>query len=286
MDLSFVLIPSVAFVIGLVCSQAGISGAFLLLPFQMSVLGFVSPSANATNFLYNVIAIPAGVYRYWREGRMLWILAAVIVSGYIPGIYLGSLTRTIYLLDPKVFKLFVGAVLLYIGGRLLASSFRETESKKVDEMIGIHKIVKGEVRIDKIGFKSITFDFWGEKHSFNVFYVFLTALAIGVVGGAYGVGGGSLMAPLLVTFFRMPIHTIAGASLLGTFASSIIGVLSYTSLGYPPDLGIGFLLGAGGLSGIYAGARLQKYVPEKRIKIVLAVLVLFLSARYILQYWS
>jgi len=33
--------------------MAGISGAFLLLPFQMSVLGFSTPSVSATNFLYN-----------------------------------------------------------------------------------------------------------------------------------------------------------------------------------------------------------------------------------------
>jgi len=38
MDYSLLLIPLVAFITGFVCSQAGVSGAFLLLPFQVSVL--------------------------------------------------------------------------------------------------------------------------------------------------------------------------------------------------------------------------------------------------------
>jgi hypothetical protein len=41
--------------------MAGISGAFLILPFQMSVLGFVTPSVSATNFLYNVVGTPGGI---------------------------------------------------------------------------------------------------------------------------------------------------------------------------------------------------------------------------------
>jgi len=50
--------------------MGGISGAFLLLPFQMSFLNFTSPSVSSTNFVYNIVAIPSGVYRYIKEGRM------------------------------------------------------------------------------------------------------------------------------------------------------------------------------------------------------------------------
>ncbi|MFZ3047628.1 MAG: TSUP family transporter, partial [Desulfatirhabdiaceae bacterium] len=66
--------PLVAFAISFFTSMGGVSGAFLLLPFQMSFLGYVNPSVSATNQLYNIVAIPSGVYRYWREGRMVWPL--------------------------------------------------------------------------------------------------------------------------------------------------------------------------------------------------------------------
>jgi uncharacterized protein len=56
--------PMVAFSISFFTSMAGISGAFLIMPFQVSVLGFSSPSVSATNFLYNVVGTPGGILRY------------------------------------------------------------------------------------------------------------------------------------------------------------------------------------------------------------------------------
>ena len=105
--------PLVAFVISFFTSMAGISGAFLLLPFQMSALKFTSPAVSPTNMVYNIFAIPSGVYRYLREGRMLWPLTAIVVAGTAPGVIVGGFVRLSYLPDPKPFKVFVSAVLLY-----------------------------------------------------------------------------------------------------------------------------------------------------------------------------
>jgi len=107
--------PLVAFVISLFTSMGGVSGAFLLLPFQVSVLGFTSPSVSSTNQLFNIVAIPSGVYRYIREGRMVWPLTWIVIIGTLPGVLVGAFVRIKYLPDPKDFKLFVGLVLLYMA---------------------------------------------------------------------------------------------------------------------------------------------------------------------------
>ena len=112
--------PLVAFIISFFTSMVGISGAFLLLPFQMSILNYTAPSVSATNLVYNLVATPGGVYRYLREGRMVWPLVWVIVAGTLPGIVIGYYLRVMYLPDPRDFKLFAGLVLLYIGYRVLA----------------------------------------------------------------------------------------------------------------------------------------------------------------------
>ncbi len=70
----------VAFVISFFTSMGGVSGAFLLLPFQMSFLGYTSPSVSATNQLFNIVAIPSGVYRYWLECRMVWPLTWIVIA--------------------------------------------------------------------------------------------------------------------------------------------------------------------------------------------------------------
>jgi len=110
--------PLVAFAVSFFTSVGGVSGAFLLLPFQVSGLGYTSPSVSGTNQVFNVVAIPSGVYRYIKEGPMVWPLTWVVIIGTLPGVFIGAWVRVVYLPDPRNFKLFAGLVLLYIGVRL------------------------------------------------------------------------------------------------------------------------------------------------------------------------
>ncbi len=135
--------PLVAFIVSTITSMGGVSGAFLLLPFQVSCLHFTTPSVSSTNFVYNIVAIPSGVYRYLKEGRMAWPLTWVVIVGTLPGVFIGYYLRVLYLPDPRAFKLFVGCVLLYIGVRLLyemtARSQRgKKEMKALEEKFNQH----------------------------------------------------------------------------------------------------------------------------------------------------
>ena len=126
------LIPFiVAFVVSFFTSMGGVSGAFLLLPFQVSFLGYTAPSVSGTNQVFNIVAIPTGVYRYIREGRMLWPLTWAVIIGTLPGVFIGAWIRIKYLPDPKNFKFFVGMVLCYIGFRLFMDVIKNKGHKKV-----------------------------------------------------------------------------------------------------------------------------------------------------------
>ena len=70
-----------AFGIAVTATPAGISGAVLLLPFQVSVLGSPSPAVTPTNPLYNVVATPGALTR-----RIVGILVVAIgARTYGPG---------------------------------------------------------------------------------------------------------------------------------------------------------------------------------------------------------
>jgi len=277
--------PLVAFLIAVLTSTGGISGAFLLLPFQISVLGFTTPGVTATNFFYNVVGTPGGVYRYAREKRMLWHLAVSVIAGTLPGVLIGYYVRTRFFPDPKAFKLFVGIVLLYIGVRLVSGLLqkqpRQTVAHRKDFFIGP---VTGNV-------KTIRFDFNQNAVFFRPLAVFFLGIVVGVIGGIYGIGGSAILAPILITFFGLPVYTIAGALLAVNFVTSLAGVLLYCSIPFfngqtsPPDWHLGMLLGVGGLSGMYLGAKLQRYLPEKTIKLVLMTITLIVASKYILQYF-
>jgi len=300
--------PLVAFAISLFTSMGGVSGAFLLLPFQVSVLGFNSPAVSATNQVFNIVAIPSGVYRYIREGRMVWPLTWVVIIGTLPGVFIGAILRVQYLPNPRNFKVFAGFVLLYIGIRLMKDLLKKKEVGKngLSAEEQFQKLMKEyrksgdpnqeklpHVIVEKFSLTRIIYEFYGQRFDVNVMGIMALSFVVGIIGGVYGIGGGSIIAPFFVSFFHLPIYTVAGAALMGTFVTSVAGVVFYEIIApfYPntaiaPDWLLGFLFGIGGFAGMYCGARLQKFIPAKAIKWMLVFCILFPAIKYIWEFMS
>ena len=273
--------------------MGGVSGAVLILPFQMSVLGFTSPAVSPTNMVYNIIAIPGGVYRHWREGRMLWPLTAIVIAGSIPGVIAGGFIRLAYLPDPKPFKLFVGVVLLYIGVRMFWDFLK---------VPGNGNTLPAGTKATNDLWKAKTLDFSWHRYTFEfqdhvykcgTFGIFVLSLIVGTVGGVYGIGGGAIIAPFFIAIFGLPVHAIAGATLMGTFITSVVGVLFYefiaplyetSKMSVSPNWALGALFGLGGMIGIYLGARTQRFISAKWLKLMLGILLLGVAVRYIVGY--
>ena len=280
---NLIMPPLVALVVSFLSSLGGLSGAFLLLPYQMSVLGYTSPSVSATNFVYNIVAIPGGIYRFVREGRMLWPLAWLLVLGTMPGVFVGFLIRVHWLPDAARFKLFVGVVLLYISVKLIYETLRKKSQP------GNKEVKSGRVRLVHLSAWRMKFSFMDSDYEFGTLALMALSAVVGVIGGIYGIGGGAIIAPFLVAVLRLPVHAIAGATLFGTFMTSIVGVAFYSLMPSDfntlPDWKLGLLIGAGGFVGIYLGARAQKHVPQREIKILLGLLVLGVALKYIIGYF-
>jgi uncharacterized membrane protein YfcA len=241
---------------------------------------------TSTNFLFNVIGTPGGVYRYSRECRFVWPVATLIVAGIIPGVLIGYYLRITYLPNPKTFKFFVGCVLLLIAVKLLKESFHtKTRVTQAPESCNL----TDRVEEASIALKATCFKFKDASYSFATTQLLGLALVVGIIGGVYGIGGGSIIAPFLITFFGLPVYAIAGAVLLGTFVSSLAGITFYSFIPIngvvaAPDWLLGILFGTGGLVGMYLGARVQKYMPGRWIKLMLGGMVIIVASKYILQY--
>ncbi len=278
-DAWFWLPPLVGLVLAFFCSMVGISGAFLLLPFQMSVMGLSGPATSATNLLFNLFATPGGIWRYWRDGRLIWPLALMITLGSLPGIVVGFYIRTRWLPDASRFKLFVGAVLLYLAYRLLAGLFRRDErlDRTPQGGIGPWQFTGGQ----------LVFSFDGEQKKLSVAALLGLACFVGIIGGTYGIGGGALIAPFLIAVFGLPVHALAGAALTATFATSVFGVAVYALMPDPnggsvaPDWMLGSLFGVGGFVGMVLGSACQKWMPQKILQGALGLLLALLSLSYL-----
>jgi uncharacterized membrane protein YfcA len=250
-----------AYAVAVLATPAGISGAVLLLPFQVSVLGTPSPAVTPTNLLYNVVATPGALYRYWRQGQAGGRLALLLIAGTLPGVIAGSVIRVDLLPGPEVFDLVVAAVLLPLG--LWLALLRAARPPAPARPARPARQIPVPVLI-------------------------LGAAAVGCVGGIYGIGGGSILAPVLIGTGRPPSE-VAPAALASTFVTSVAGVVTFTILSVhqhgpvAPDWPTGIALGAGGLAGAYTGARLQSRLPDALIRRLVGILVIAIGARYL---WS
>ncbi|GAB6097585.1 sulfite exporter TauE/SafE family protein [Desulfatiferula olefinivorans] len=293
--------PLVALIISFFTSMGGVSGAFLLLPFQMSFLGYTHPSVSATNQVFNIVAIPSGVYRYWKEGRMVWPLTALVVIGTLPGVFIGAVIRVAWLPDARHFKVFAACVLFYIGIRMARDLFKKnqanTSEQRFQELVRNHGTNAGgeplpAVTAVQVSLKRLSYTFYGERSDVSMIGIASLSFIVGIVGGVYGIGGGSIIAPFFVSVFGLPVYTVAGAALMGTFVTSVAGVVFYQILApfYPemsvaPDWLLGFLFGLGGMAGMYLGARCQKFVPAKAIKWLLSAILFFTAVKYIVDFF-
>lgn len=303
-ETAFWIPPAVAFAISFFTSMGGVSGAFLLLPFQMSFLGYTHPSVSATNQVFNIVAIPSGVYRYWKEGRMVWPLTWVVVAGTLPGVFIGAYVRVVWLPSPGHFKLFAAAVLLYIGLKMILDLIKAKKGpngaaaseERFQDMVRAFRAGNRDgaeggslpaARITHVNMSRLGYTFYGEQFDVSFWGIFALSFIVGIVGGIYGIGGGSIIAPFFVTFFGLPVYTVAGAALMGTFVTSVAGVVFYQAIApfYPdvsvaPDWMLGALFGIGGMAGMYLGARCQKFVPAKAIKWMLSAIIVFTAVKY------
>jgi uncharacterized membrane protein YfcA len=255
-DWTVVVALAAAFTIAVLATPAGISGAVLLLPFQVSVLGTPSPAVTPTNLLYNVVATPGALYRYWRQGQTGGRLALVLITGTLPGVVAGSVIRVELLPGALAFDVIVGAVLLPLGA-WLALTRPPRPGEKAEPGWSVPQAA-----------------------------LMLLAAVVGCVGGIYGIGGGSILAPILVGTGRPP-KEVAPAALASTFVTSVAGVATFLILSVhhdgsvAPDWPTGIALGLGGLAGAYAGARIQGKLPDVLIRRVMGVLVVAIGARYL-----
>jgi uncharacterized membrane protein YfcA len=234
-------------VVAAVSTPAGVSGAVLLLPVQVSVLDVPSPAVTPTNLLYNVLATPGALVRYGRRGGAL---VRPLLAGTLPGVALGAVVRVEWLAGERALLAVAAGVLAPLGVFLLLRPARR------------HPRLLAPPALAGLAF------------------------AVGAVGGVYGVGGGSILAPILLVCGYSALR-VAPAALLSTFAASLVGLVVFLVLAATasadaaaPEWATGIPLGAGGIVGGYLGARAQPRIPERALRRLLGAVVLAVAIRY------
>jgi len=94
----------------------------------------------------------------------------------------------------------------------------------------------------------------------------------GIFSALFGVGGGTVIVPLLILWLGYGEREATGTSLAAIVLIALLGAAGHGAFGNV-DLGKGLLIAPPAVAGVIAGAALQQRVPERAVSAVFAVLL-------------
>ena len=225
-------------VLGLLISLLGGGGALFLFP--VLVFGFRQGTAAAagTSLISVLGAALIGLVGHWRGGRVNIRVALVFGSCSMAASVLGSQLH--HFVSDRATTFIFGVVLLVTATRMFSGSR-----------------LASTVPVGSINYKLLV----------------PLGLAVGVLSGFLGVGGGFLIVPGLIWGAHLAIHDAVGTSVAVIVLTTISGAFAHVAQG-SVNLGLAVAIGAGALVGAMLGVPLSTKIPPKRLRSSFATLVL------------
>ena len=98
------------------------------------------------------------------------------------------------------------------------------------------------------------------------------ATAAGAFSGLFGVGGGTIIVPLLILWLGFGEREATGTSLAAIVVIALLAAIGQGLYGNV-DLLEGLLVGVPAVAGVIAGTALQQRLPERAVSLIFAVLL-------------
>jgi uncharacterized membrane protein YfcA len=99
-------------------------------------------------------------------------------------------------------------------------------------------------------------------------------LTVGLLSGLFGVGGGFLIVPALVTFASMGLSRAVGTSLLVMSLVGLAGVAGHLLQGREVPWEVTLLFVAGSVPGLFIGSALTRQLPRPLLSKIFATMIL------------
>ena len=239
-----------AIVVGLVIGLAGGGGSILTVPIFVYVFGIAPLLATTYSlFVVGTTSLVGSINHLWKRRVDLRTTVAFALPSFV-SVYLSRRFLVPALPDP-LFR-FGDVVLAKNDAILFFFAFVMIMAARA--MIRNQRPEQGEVSVRR-------FDDGRPRYDLLA----LDGLAVGLLTGTIGAGGGFLIVPMLVLLAGLPIHRAVATSVLIIAVNSFVGLLGdlqHTTLDWS------FLLPFTGLSigGIFLGMYLARFVAPDQLK--------------------
>jgi len=268
--------------VGLIFSTVGAAGGILAGVGHISLFGI--PHANTVKLMNQVLILTStlvAVPSYWRQKRVIAVLALLLGVGSVAGALIGSTLSYRLLPDLKSYKPLFGIFTLVVALKILYDLFlsrQKDQVKRIEREIGARG--GSDLRTAGVGLRSIELTFLDRSYSFSPLSPVLAGFFVAVISSALGVGGGFLLVPFMVSVIGIPMFLVPGTSALSILITMVVSGGNYLKMGAQVDY---LLLSAevvGVLIGPLAGPHFSKLLRERKLRLLLGLLLLYIGLGY------
>ncbi len=108
------------------------------------------------------------------------------------------------------------------------------------------------------------------------------ATAAGAFSGLFGVGGGTVIVPLLIMWFGYTEHIATGTSLAAIVIVATLAAIAHGTYGNV-ELAEGFLVGVPAVAGVVAGTAVQQRLPGRAVSLLFAALLVIVAIELLVR---
>jgi uncharacterized membrane protein YfcA len=245
--------------VGFASGLLGVGGCFIMVPVQFWALKSigVDPTiairiAFGTNLLVVLPTALSGAMAHNKKGAVLWKAGVSFGLAGVVGAFIGAFIASH--LPGKVLTMAFGIAVIFGGLRMLTA-----KPPKIDE-----------------------------EPTGNLTAFILWGIPIGIVSGIIGIGGGVLIVPIMVFFFKFKMHQAVATSTALMMFTATGGALSYllNGLGVQglPPYSSGYLswyqwiiLAGVSIPWAVVGANTAHLLPAKQLKYVFIAVMFYMG---------
>jgi uncharacterized membrane protein YfcA len=271
-------------VIGYLSGLFGVGGGFMLTPLLNSLFAIPFDIAVGSGLCQMIGASTTAVLRYRRHGAVDFKLAAVMVGGAMTGVVAGARLvqalgalgtvpiagRAVPVLQLAMDVLFI-ALLAWIAVTIFTEEKRrqQTQAESTDTQRRLLAPGSGPGPYAALPASGLA--------GVSITGLAYLGLAVGLLTGMLGVGGGVVLIPLLIYGLRIPTVAAMGTSLVLIFFSAVVGTLTH-ALGGTVHLPIAIALLIGSTLGAQFGAVTAVRLRGERLRRWFGLIVLATTA--------
>jgi uncharacterized membrane protein YfcA len=239
--------------IGLSLGLIGGGGSILAVPLLIYVVGIASTHlAIGTSAVAVAANAAAGVFLHARAKTVKWPCALVFAASGVVGAFAGAMLGKA--VDGQLLLSLFGLVMIAVGVSML-------------------------VRRNDGGDPAVRLD-WASARALLPSLIGY-GFGVGVLSGFFGIGGGFLVVPGLISATNMPILFAVGSSLVSVAAFGFATASSYALSGLIDWPVAGLMLG-GGIAGALAGTALaRRLAARKRMLVQVFATIVILVGLYV-----